>query len=367
VAQWHVDEDAASSPFGLNRWLDWGIYHAGGLDSLLGATRWVQSPAEQDDYAATELFFVRDHLGSPALAMQAKRTLVSGSTYRWELQPVESYEYAPYGDPTIHVPATDGSPQSAGRLAPKELESFAMTGAKSTESLLDRNDVGRPNGSSGNTWTRNGSVPVAKSCLGWSHLFTGRPWDADVRQYYIRHRWYEPLTGRWTAVDPIGYSGGLNQYQYCGGNGVNFADLTGLKLRVGCTMPRVRDAIEKDLDDLVGGLGVELDDRGMVHFVQGPLLPGQEPYPFSFSLVQGLVDSDLDHRIDIHATARKDDSARPNLRGGPHPNGLGGFGFSGQVDYDEKQDIFKPFCLLPDGSRDFYLEEPRWTSGSCSA
>jgi len=174
------------------------------------------------------LFFVRDHLGSPALAMQAKRTIVSGSTYRWELQPVESYEYAPYGDPTIHVPATDGSPQSAGRLALKDFESFAMTGAKSTESLLDRNDVGRPSGSSGNTWTRSGAVPVAKSFLGWSHLFTGRPWDADVRQYYIRHRWYEPLTGRWTAVDPIGYDGGINQYQYCGGNGVSFVDMTGL-------------------------------------------------------------------------------------------------------------------------------------------
>jgi RHS repeat-associated protein len=33
--------------------------------------------------------------------------------------------------------------------------------------------------------------------------------------YYFRARWYEPVTGRWLSNDPIGISGGLNQYHLC--------------------------------------------------------------------------------------------------------------------------------------------------------
>jgi len=46
--------------------------------------------------------------------------------------------------------------------------------------------------------------------------------------YYFRARWYEPVTGRWLSNDPIGISGGLNQYVFCGGNPVNWTDPYGL-------------------------------------------------------------------------------------------------------------------------------------------
>lgn len=42
-------------------------------------------------------------------------------------------------------------------------------------------------------------------------------------------RWYDPVTGRWLSKDPIGISGGLNQYVFCGNNPVNSRDPLGLK------------------------------------------------------------------------------------------------------------------------------------------
>jgi len=243
VAQWHVDEDAASAPLGLDRWLDFSVYHAGGMDTLTGATRWQVSSEDEEDYMAEDLFLVRDHLGSVVMTLKAKKTCTMWmeppgpgeggpsecGTWGYVLTLQESYDYDPYGTPTIHAPATDGNIGSEGRLVTRPTTStFDLVGTKSSHTLLDRNDIGRPNGTPGNTWVRNGAVPAGQSHYGWNYLFTARPWDSDVRQYNIRHRWYDPLQGRWTAVDPIGYRGGLNQYQYCGGNPVSFIDLLGL-------------------------------------------------------------------------------------------------------------------------------------------
>ncbi len=41
-------------------------------------------------------------------------------------------------------------------------------------------------------------------------------------------RWYDPVTARWLSNDPIGISGGLNQYVFCSDNPVNFRDPLGL-------------------------------------------------------------------------------------------------------------------------------------------
>ena len=38
---------------------------------------------------------------------------------------------------------------------------------------------------------------------------------------------YEPATGRWAAKDPIFFKGGLNLFQYCGNDTVNFKDPSG--------------------------------------------------------------------------------------------------------------------------------------------
>jgi len=66
------------------------------------------------------------------------------------------------------------------------------------------------------------------SQLGNRYLFQGREYSWQSGLYYFRARWYDPITGRWLSNDPIGISGGLNQYVFCGNNPVNCVDPFGL-------------------------------------------------------------------------------------------------------------------------------------------
>ncbi|MEO8879633.1 MAG: RHS repeat-associated core domain-containing protein [Gemmatimonadaceae bacterium] len=45
---------------------------------------------------------------------------------------------------------------------------------------------------------------------------------------YMRNRYYDPSSGRFTQEDPIGLAGGLNAYGFAGGDPVNFSDPFGL-------------------------------------------------------------------------------------------------------------------------------------------
>lgn len=45
---------------------------------------------------------------------------------------------------------------------------------------------------------------------------------------YMRNRYYDPVSGRFTQEDPIGLAGGLNLYGYAGGDPINFSDPFGL-------------------------------------------------------------------------------------------------------------------------------------------
>ncbi len=47
---------------------------------------------------------------------------------------------------------------------------------------------------------------------------------------FFRNRWYDAETGRWTQEDPLGVGGGINLYQYVGGNPVAWTDPFGLKV-----------------------------------------------------------------------------------------------------------------------------------------
>jgi RHS repeat-associated protein len=65
-------------------------------------------------------------------------------------------------------------------------------------------------------------------------------------QKYMRNRYYDPSTGKFTQRDPAGLAGGLNLYGYAGGDAVNYSDPFGL-----CTIGKdCLAAVKKLLDNL---------------------------------------------------------------------------------------------------------------------
>ena len=45
---------------------------------------------------------------------------------------------------------------------------------------------------------------------------------------YMRNRWYDPNSGRFTQEDPIGFAGGINLYGYVGNDPITYSDPFGL-------------------------------------------------------------------------------------------------------------------------------------------
>jgi len=74
---------------------------------------------------------------------------------------------------------------------------------------------------SGGTWVMHG----VDNRFG----FAGYMWDPFLKLYHVRHRVYDPMSGRWLQRDPIGMAGGWNLYQYCGGEPWGFVDPLGLE------------------------------------------------------------------------------------------------------------------------------------------
>jgi len=68
------------------------------------------------------------------------------------------------------------------------------------------------------------------SQIGNRYLFQGREYDFVTHLYYFRARYYNPETGTWLSKDPIGISGGLNLYTFCGNNPVMFVDPSGERM-----------------------------------------------------------------------------------------------------------------------------------------
>jgi len=69
--------------------------------------------------------------------------------------------------------------------------------------------------------------PLVSSAIGNRYLFQGREYSWATGLYYFRARWYDPVIGRWLSNDPIGISGGLDQYVFCANNPVNAIDPAG--------------------------------------------------------------------------------------------------------------------------------------------
>jgi len=72
------------------------------------------------------------------------------------------------------------------------------------------------------------NMPKAASSYGLRFLFHGGAYSAATGLYQFRARWYAPELGRWLSPDPVGLEGGLNLYEFCGNDPVNYRDPSGL-------------------------------------------------------------------------------------------------------------------------------------------
>ena len=71
-----------------------------------------------------------------------------------------------------------------------------------------------------------------------SYTYTAREYDTETGLYYYRARYYDPKAGRFITRDPIGFTGGINQYAYVGNNPVNWVDPDGLRVFIHRLAPR---------------------------------------------------------------------------------------------------------------------------------
>ena len=87
--------------------------------------------------------------------------------------------------------------------------------------------------------------------------FTGQRFEPELRMYSFAYREYNPVSMRWMTEDPI--KDGLNWYQYCGSDPVNWVDLFGLCKQDDFEDPRGK-IVKIDTE-----LGVAINERGEMY------------------------------------------------------------------------------------------------------
>jgi RHS repeat-associated protein len=118
--------------------------------------------------------------------------------------------------------------------------------------------------------------------FGDDHGFGDRPlpeWFGSLIQgkrdqtglMYMRNRYYDPNSGRFTQEDPIGLAGGLNLYGFANGDPINFSDPFGLCPEwldgIPCVLPTGSDLLAAGATTAMGAGGSEwgltrLDESG---------------------------------------------------------------------------------------------------------
>jgi len=151
--------------------------------------------------------------------------------------------------------------------------------------------------------------------LGNRYLWQGREISWRTGLYYFRQRWMDPVVGRWLSNDPIGISGGLNQYVFCANGPVNHRDPSGLftfgwKGMVG-----------------IGGFGVA---GASLVFKWGPGIIGGGIVGIAFTTWDMMDDWCEGGDVDKISGGAKDLITKPDARGSPTAGGA----YSRNVDSD---------------------------------
>jgi RHS repeat-associated protein len=100
-----------------------------------------------------------------------------------------------------------------------------------------------------------GNILESPGAVEQPYTYTGREFDSESGLYYYRARNYDPVSGRFLQSDPVGFSGGLNLYQYVGSNPTNMVDPTG---KFAMVLPLVLSSpvITTSVANVLGGLAI---------------------------------------------------------------------------------------------------------------
>ncbi|MHC4124464.1 MAG: RHS repeat-associated core domain-containing protein [Planctomycetota bacterium] len=143
------------------------------------------------------------------------------------------------------------------------------------------------------------------SRYGNCYLFTARRFDSETGLYYYRARLYDPYIGRFLQPDPIGYSGGVNWYLYCGNNPIMFIDPYGLRFKSSVHM--VFDTFEtfSALCTNAALQGTSLTAKAVNEYgnAQAPGFPGQAEV---WAWVMEEIDPTLEDIVDKNNKTIKD-------------------------------------------------------------
>ncbi len=145
------------------------------------------------------------------------------------------------------------------------------------------------------------------------YTYTGREFDAESELYYYRTRYYDPVTGRFTQEDPIGFLGDDNNfYSYVMNNPTNRVDPSGLDSFI--LAQSVHAILAVDDPDVPGGIiafefGPDKLGKGIISPTSGIVVErkfGPEKRPFASFEVPGsrIKQSNIEDKLVIER-ARK--------------------------------------------------------------
>jgi RHS repeat-associated protein len=135
---------------------------------------------------------------------------------------VGEYAYFPGTDRPVSF-LTGATAVTATRYFQQDAQGSVIGLTTSAGGLAAAVSLSRPWGEFEDPLTIGDSVRVR-----WQGLF----YEGDATQlYYVRTRWYDPVTHRFLTPDPIGLEGGLNPYTFAGNDPVNGSDPSGLKCK----------------------------------------------------------------------------------------------------------------------------------------
>ena len=91
--------------------------------------------------------------------------------------------------------------------------------------------------------------------------FPGQRYDAATGLHYNYYRDYDPATGRYIQVDPIGLAGGINPFVYANGSPLKFIDPSGEVAWLAPMVPIAIGALSSAIGDaVVQGIGIYRSD-----------------------------------------------------------------------------------------------------------